>query len=72
MRSYSYIKSEDLDWQWSSDKKTKIHTLVLRHMPTNKSVRGTLVEGRDMTERKRRLTDTLTDDLTDLVFGKQK
>jgi len=74
MRNYhEYLKGEDLDWYWSVDRKTKTHKLTLTHMPTKKSVNGTITEGNrreNFTARKRGLQEALTEQLEDLVFGK--
>ena len=74
MRNYhQYIKSEDLDWYWSQDQKTKTHRLTLKHIPSGKTVSGTFVEfgGRGgLMIKKRQLQEDLTEKLEALVFDK--
>jgi hypothetical protein len=70
---HEYLKSDELDWYWSVDRKARTHKLTLTHIPTKKSVNGTITEGKgrdSLTARKRELQETLTEQLEDLVFGK--
>lgn len=76
MRNYNeYLKAEDLDWYWSVDRKARTHKLTLTHIPSKKSVNGTIIEGKgrdSLNQRKRELQKILTEQLEDLVFGKAK
>lgn len=72
MKNYhKYLRTEEMEWSWSYDQKTKIHTLVLIHLPTKKSVRGSFPDkrdGRSLSEKKHELQEQLKDQLEELVF----
>lgn len=74
MKNYhdQYMRTEELDWQWSFDSKSKTHTLKLTYLPTNQSVSGSIAEARGrnpLYQRKRELHDSLNEQLEKLVFG---
>lgn len=71
MKNYhKYLRSEEVDWFWTFDPKTKIHKLILTHLPTKKFVTGEFLEKRGMklAEQKHELQERLRDDLEDLVL----
>jgi len=70
---YKYLRSEEVDWSWNYDSKTRVHRLTLIHTPTNKSVSGEIKDSKvprgKMSEKKRELQEDLRGRLEDLVFN---
>jgi hypothetical protein len=72
MKYDKYLKTEELEWNWSFDPKTKLHTLVLTHVPSKKSVNGTVFDSKihtNLQDRKLVLQESLTEKLEKLIFG---
>ena len=73
MKNYhEYLRPEELDWFWEYDTKTRSHKLTLTHKSTNQSVNGSFVEVRGqpsrVTQKKRELYQSLTEQLEKLIF----
>lgn len=74
MKNYhkTYIKHEDINWNWYFDQDKKVHKLTIYHVPTKKSLSGEILDLKNskkpMAERKKDLYDSLILKLEEMLF----
>lgn len=74
MKNYntSFIKHEDINWNWYFDPEKKIHKLTIYHTPSKKSVVGEIAESKNakksLFEKKKDLYDSLILKLESMIF----